>query len=471
MTLLKPAPGEAHRAPALSTRLPDWAPWAALALLAFYAYGMGFIWGHYMFLDLRVYMGAAHKLLFGQDPYNYSFTFVHLYATYPPFALMVLSPLSLVPVRLLVYLWSLLNLACLAWLFSAALAELRPGLLARRPRDKYLWPALMALAAAIAIQPVRADFGFGQINILLITLVVADVLHRGRRGRGLAVGIAAAIKLTPLIFVLLLFLDGDRRAAARSVAAFFAATVGAWLVSPQLSVQYFLHFSVIDQRIGAPSYVSNQSLNGILARLGLPGPVAGFAWVLGSLVIVAVSARAARRLLRPEHSAFFPLLLMATTGLLVSPVSWDHHWSWVALFPFALLDRSLWPAARSWLVAVVAVAVAAPYWWWGTPTSYGIPTGFAGPILDDSLALVGLAFVVAVAWGVEKRPALWAGRAARWQGLGGGLEASGPSGAPAPEPSLGGACADASSGRGGQGGARTRALRRYRPWTRQNGVR
>jgi alpha-1,2-mannosyltransferase len=432
---------------------------------------MAFLWGHYRFLDLRVYMGAAHELLFGHDPYNYAFTSVHLYATYPPFALMALSPLSLVPIGVLVYLWALGNLACLAWLCSTALAEVRPRWRPSVEAGRYLLAVLMALTAAVVLEPVRADFGFGQVNILLIALVVADVLHRDRRARGALVGVAAAIKLTPLIFVLLFLLDGDRRAAARAVASFATATVVAWLVLPSVSVQYFFHFSVVDQRIGAPSYVSNQSINGILARLGLPGPLATVVWLLASLVVVALALGAAHRLLRRGGSPLFPMLVLATAGLLVSPVSWDHHWSWVALFPFALLDRTLFPSARASMLSVLTVAVAAPYWWSGTPTSYGIPTGFAGPLLDDSLALAGLAFVGAVTWAQSRQPSRMAAASAVLTSAGSMLPIAGDSPDERPALSPWGASLGASRGKAGRDGARTRALRRYRPSTHRNGAR
>jgi alpha-1,2-mannosyltransferase len=374
-------------------------PWAALALMAFYAYGMAFIWGHYRFLDLRVYMGAAHELLDGRDPYGSYFTFVKLYATYPPFALAVFSPLSMLPMHLLVYLWSLANLACLGWLCKTALA---PWVALDRARPAGLQglvlPALLALACTIALQPVRADLAFGQVNLFLIAVVVRDLMDRRGRWRGLLVGIAGAIKFTPLVFVLLLAVERDWKAVRRSVAAFAAATAVVWALAPSASDQYFLHFATTEQRIGPPSYVSNQSLNGIFTRLGLGGFSSVGTWFICSVAVVALALFVARRLVAHGGSSLPALLVVATAGLLASPISWDHHWSWVALFPFAALDRRLPRLVKVGLWTVVIVAVAAPYWWHGTTTSYGIPTGPLGPLADDSLALAGLAFLGSWAW-------------------------------------------------------------------------
>lgn len=387
-----------------SWRPPAWLIWPSLALGFFYAYGMGFLWGHYMFLDLRVYMGSAHEVLVGRDPYNYAFTFVKLYATYPPFALAILSPLSLVPVHAMVYLWSLASLACLALLLSLGLKELGPAAWqAMERRWRALVCLLLALAAVIVVQPVRSNFGFGQINIFLITMGAADVLRRRGRSRGVLIGLAAAVKFTPLVFVVLLVLERDWRSAARAVAAFVGATAITWVVAPGISAQYFLHLAAMDKRIGTPTYVSNQSINGILHRAGMGGTAATVTWFVLSVLVLVVAAVIARRILDSGENMLLALLVVATAGLLASPISWDHHWSWVALFPLALLDKSLRRPVRAGILAVIVVAVAAFYWWhYSQGQGYGIPTGPLTPLADDSLALSGVAFLGCWLWALRK---------------------------------------------------------------------
>jgi alpha-1,2-mannosyltransferase len=279
---------------------------------------------------------------------------------------------------------------------------------AARPRRRALLAVLLALLAVIVIQPVRANFGFGQVNIFLITMAAADVLRRRRRSRGVLIGAAAAVKFTPFIYVVLLVLERDWGAVKRSLVAFLTATGLAWLAAPGASAQYFLHFSTVEKRIGTPIFVSNQSLNGIITRFGLAGVSADLAWLALSLVVGVLAAMVARRLvLEPGRSALLPLFVMATAGLLISPISWDHHWSWVALFPFALLDRSLKRLVKAAFLTVIAVAMAA-FYWWDPPAShaYGIPTWFLRPVADDSLALAGLALVVAWAWVLRKEISL-----------------------------------------------------------------
>ena len=368
---------------------------------------MAFIWGDYRFLDLHVYMGAAHEFLLGRDPYHYAFTFVHLYATYPPVALILLSPLSLVPIGVLVYLWSVFSLLCLAWLCFMVLAEVRPPFQdAERGPRKYAFAVLMALGCAILLEPVRSNFGFGQVDLLLVVLLTTDILRRGRRSRGVLVGLASAVKLTPLIFVVLLVLERDWRAVRRSLITFVTATGAAWLLAPSASAEYFFHFSVVAQRIGAPSYVSNQSLNGIIARLGLPGPVSTALWLVAALALFGLAAWIANKLLRPGHTTLSALIIMAVAGLLISPVSWDHAWSWAALFPFALLDETVPRPVKVTLLLVILIAVTAPYWWSGTSTSYGIHVGFLNPVAQDSLAAAGVALIGVWAWSLRKEPAL-----------------------------------------------------------------
>lgn len=407
--LVRTERGATGRLAALRAWRPrPWTTWPALAFLLFFAYGMAFIWGNYLFLDLRVYMGSAHEFFVGNDPYSYNFTFVNLYPTYPPFALAVLSPLSVVPVHVMIYLWSLASLACLAFLFSVVLGEVGPPAWAGVGRYwRVLLSLLLALVAVIAIQPVRSNFGFGQINVFLITMNTFDVLRRRRRSRGVLIGLASAIKFTPLIFVLLLVLERDWRAVGRSIGAFVAATALVWAVAPGASAYYFLHFSTMEKRIGTPTYVSDQSINGILHRLGFSGAGATLAWLVLSVIVLLVAAMVARRLLDDGASMLLVLLVMATAGLLVSPISWDHHWSWVALFPLALLDKSLRRLVTVALLAVITVAVAAFYWWhYAQGQGYGIPTGPFTPLADDSLAIAGIAFLASWAWVLRKEISL-----------------------------------------------------------------
>lgn len=356
--------------------------------------GTGFWWPHWQLIDLHVYMGAAHNLLIDRMPYDVGYPPVHLDATYPPFGLLVISPLSVLPFTGVAVIWLVANWLVLTAVVSAVFVDVAPQ---RRfgadPRWRWALSAVLVSIAVVVMEPVRSDFSFGQINILLMGLVALDCIRPRNRLRGVALGVAAAVKFTPLIFVVLLVVRRDWRAVARTGVTFLAVTGAAWILRPAASARYFLQFRGQAALIGPPSYVSNQSWSGILARLHLHSPTWGVLWVLLCLVTVGVLVTALWPLVRHGNRTR-ATLLTALAGLLIAPISWTHHWVWVALAPVLLLATDLPRSLRRMLVCWVAVSVLAPYWWW----TNGVLLGPLSPVLNDSLALVGAATLAAAAW-------------------------------------------------------------------------
>jgi alpha-1,2-mannosyltransferase len=328
-------------------------------------------------IDLEVYRFGVQAWLAGGDMYGTlpeTSDHITLPFIYPPFAAIVLLPLAVAP-------WLLAWSALLA--LSTAALGLTFYMVARR-----LWPsggrggalsvASIALPLALAVQPGKAiDFSrpappipafalepvmqtieFGQVNLLLMALVALDVLVvRTRWPRGLLIGIAAAIKLTPAAFVLYFLLRREYRAAAVAAASGALVTGLAFLVAPGPSWKFWL-----DNPAGGVSgspFFTNQTFQSVLVRAGVDGSLKTVLWLVLSVGVLALAAPAIRR-------APPPLALMATAGvaLLVSPTSWSHHWVWVA--PFLLVAAASAWRARSftWLgitVLSAAVFVVAPH--------------------------------------------------------------------------------------------------------------
>ncbi len=371
--------------------------WAVLALgAAGWLVGIGnsFWWHHWALIDLHVYMGAAHNVLVNRMPYDVGYPPLHLDATYPPFGLLVMSPLSALPFSVVAVVWMLANFAVLMAVVSAVVRDVAPDSV---PGRDTLWRWGLASAVAgtvfVILEPVRADFSFGQINILLMGLVVLDTIRRRTRWRGVGIGLATAVKFTPGIFVVLLLLERDWRAVWRSAATFAGVTAVTWLIRPAASARYFLQFRSQAALIGPPAYISDQSWNGILARLHLHGAVSGVLWVLLCLATLAALVVVLRPLV-DWQSRTVPVLVTAVAGLLIAPISWTHHWVWLVLAPFALMVPNLRPAVRSALVTAVVVGVTAPYWWYAD----GVSLGVVSPLLNDSLAVVGVGLLAACTW-------------------------------------------------------------------------
>lgn len=189
---------------------------------------------------------------------------------------------------------------------------------------------LAGVAAAEYLEPVRQNLGFGQVNALLMAAIAVDVLVRHPRWpRGALIGIAISIKLTPAAFLLLFLLRRDWRALATSVAAAAASVGVAWLIMPADSAQYWFHTLKETSRIGPPYFAGNQSLKGFAFRLGLGDGASTAVWLALSVVAVVLAAVWMRRLLA-DGAVPAALLVNAAAVLLVSPVSWSHHWVWAA---------------------------------------------------------------------------------------------------------------------------------------------
>jgi alpha-1,2-mannosyltransferase len=281
--------------------------------------------GHWATPDLWVYRHAGLTALKSGQLYAASFGKAKF--TYPPFAALLFETMamSFTQVKRLMTVLSVLALAVSAW---AALGA--AGLRARAARTG----AALALAvAALWLEPVMSVLGWGQIDLALMALVLADMCMRDDHWwQGAGVGVAAGIKLTPLIFIPYLLLTRRFRAACVAVAA-FAATIGvSFIAMPSQVGQFWLTGRFMNQQPvdgNNPATLPNQSLAGMLARFaGDAAGASGFEW----LVVAATTGVVGLLLATLAHRQGLTLLGTATcaiTGLLISPVSWDHHWVWV----------------------------------------------------------------------------------------------------------------------------------------------
>ncbi|GFJ88031.1 membrane protein [Phytohabitans rumicis] len=320
----------------------------AVATALFLAY----VPAHRGFFDVGVYHGAVHYWLrdggqlydYLRPPTNYGFT-------YPPFAALVLSPLALLDWHPAIALSLVVNASA-----GAALVYLLVDPVARRNG----WPrgfAFAVAACAVAVfEPVRDTFSFGQVNLVLLALVVADTrLLRTTRWYGVGIGVATAIKLTPGIFVLYLLVTGQRRAAAVATGTAAAATFVALAVAPDASRTFWTEALWDTDRIGNLAYVSNQSLQGVLARLD-PAAPSRLAWLLVVAAVLAVWGYRVRRVDPVTGAA-----LTGVVGCLVSPITWVHHLVWVLPALVLLFDRH----RRRWAVTAYVLLCSSVVWlWW-----------------------------------------------------------------------------------------------------------
>ncbi|NKQ55213.1 DUF2029 domain-containing protein [Amycolatopsis sp. K13G38] len=301
------------------------------------------IWKRLDGLDLDVYRLGTQAFFTHGDPYvvlppTHDGTVLPF--TYPPFAAIAFAPLLAISLDTALIALTVISVLALGAVLALCLSHYDR-------RIAVVGTATLAVqAVALLSEPVRATLGFGQINLLLMLLVAVDTLAPVKR-RGYLVGLAAAVKLTPAAFILFFLVRKDFRSAARAAATFVGCAVLAWVFAPGASSHYWTTLVFQGERVGDPGYIGNQSLRGLIARLG-GGQVV---WLLAAVVVLAVTAVAIRRARHPVLA----LLACAMGALLVSPVSWTHHWVWIAPAIGVLCAQGRWwPAAPATIVFVVS---------------------------------------------------------------------------------------------------------------------
>ena len=362
----------------------------AAAAIYFVHVGRGIGLGGYR-LDLDVYRTGAKMVLHGGDLYGRLPRLGNgheLPFTYPPFAALTFIPLAILGYSTANWLLNAVTIGCVAaslWCFATS----TPGEAGARMRRLLPW----ALPAALLLEPIRSTLTFGQINALLMALVTFDCLTRAPRWpRGALVGIAAALKLAPGFFLLFFLLRRDLRSAARAGLAFAACTGAGFALAPHDSLRYWTHIAYQPARIGGIAYASNQSILGTLARLGLSDPVRAWLWLAFCLLVAALAVTGMRGALNAGQVTY-ALLLNAAAGLLISPISWSHHWVWAAPALLTCLaatrpDRRRPP--RFAVLALLAFAIA-PHCLLPSGNGRELHWSWWQQTAGDCYALIGLA--------------------------------------------------------------------------------
>ena len=315
-------------------------------------------------VDLQVYlMGARH--LSSAHLYSLSLPGVHLPFTYPPFSTLFFWPLTLVTTGVATVLWALVNLAALVVIMAVTLLAVHPE---RRSTGVGVpWDLIALLVGpAVLLEPVMLDMSFGQINLVLVALILLDATTRlsvGRRTlpRGVGIGLAAAIKLVPLIFVPFLLVTRQFRAAASALSTVLLCSLTAYVLNPSASVAFWTRYVNDQVRIGTVTYVSNQSLEGSLERAThhvWSSPAMESVQAATVVVGVALGWWAWR-----TSSTLFGVLIVAGAGLMASPISWAHHMVWIVPVLLWMWWGSDRPRhARWWALGTAALFYVAPMW-------------------------------------------------------------------------------------------------------------
>ncbi len=328
------------------------------------------------FTDLHVYRYAGDALLDGRPLYDAREPLTDLRFTYPPFAAVLLAPLAPLPGWLAAGLWTGVTAACLAG--TVVVVRGAYG----RPTSG--WLVLLVGVGALALEPVWQNLTFGQVNVVLMLAILVDLTRPDRRWAGVLVGVAAGVKLTPLVLVVLLVLVGRRSAALRATVTFAGTVLVGFAVAPGSAATYWTDDLVAAGRVGPPALAHNQSAYGALDRVLGDGPATlvwlAVAGVLAALVLLVAAAwwRRGDRVLAT--------CLAAVAMLVASPVSWSHHWVWALPTALALWEHRRWVAV-AWTVVFVARPMLWPPWADGQEYAWNA----AEHVVGNAYLLAGLA--------------------------------------------------------------------------------
>lgn len=406
----------------------------------------------YDFFDMKIYHGAVEWWAGGRELYEFIQPDTTLGYTYPPFAALAMLPMAAVSAKTAGWINVLGSLAALAVVLAALV-----GPIARRCGWSRWFAVGLATALAVAIEPVRETFGYGQVNLLLFALIMADLVAlrwlvrgranhrlagRGALGRfwysgawaGAGIGLATSIKLTPALFIVYLVLTRQWRVALTAVGTAIGATVATFAVAGHESMVYFTQVLWQTDRVGAADATPNQSLAGVLARLYDSVETPSLLWLSFAMLMLAVGlSRAAHA--HADGDELTAFTLVGLTANVISPISWSHHLVFVIPAVVVLADAALrrrgasqvlsgtsgirtpiWFPALTGLrhagaaVGLYVLFVVSPIW----PYEHRLPQvshyadGLYGALMENSLALALIVLVAALPWRPGAEPAFYA---------------------------------------------------------------
>ncbi|MDL4820048.1 glycosyltransferase 87 family protein [Actinomadura opuntiae] len=338
--------------------------------------GIALFSAFYNSLDFHIYWLGGHVVTDGARLYQEQL--VDHWFTNTPFMAALFTPLTAIPLAVARVIWQLAAVAAFAWCCALTLK-----MLGRRI------PLTIVVAAGLLLEPVWHSFFLGQVNLFLLALVLAD-MHRVAAGRpaGIGIGIATAVKLTPAVFIVLLLLTRRTRDAVTALAAFAVCTLLAYAIAPDASRVYWLHTFFKTSRVGV-SYISNQSPYGTLTRI-LHGTAEIGSWYLIVPATIGVFGAAVAALWARRGDWLSATAVTGVTGLLVSPISWAHHWVWIV----PVLAVLLRDGHRKTAYAGCLIFTLSPLWLTphnGDPREYGFH--LLTPVANCYL-IAGLFFLV-----------------------------------------------------------------------------
>ena len=420
---------------------------AVLGLVLYYHFFDVFGDGEFRYhIDLDVYRSGGQAFVrgFGLYDRDYPVRGINLPFTYPPLAAILFSTLTWFSLKtdtlLMVFATAAMTWWCGAVLINHFTDPVRTsgagGKSAQQTTTSSFkragWLSYMVLPLVLLGEPFTHTLSFGQINVFLMALVLLDTaVKRTRWPRGIFIGLAAAIKLTPAVFGLFFLVKRDWKSAITCAVSGVAWTAIGWAVLPHDSKDYWTVEIHNPDRIGGLAYAGNQSLRGMIARFTNDDTLQSRWWVVLSVLTFGLILTAMLRLMRtasrlqsdpgagnrlsatgPRYDGqSFTIALVAATSLvalLLSPVSWSHHWVWFLPFVIVTMNAAWnsrhiiprWQNNVLWVVAVVGLMISTVtpfHWFFPNSENQELQWSLIQKMVGSDYALWGFLFLITMA--------------------------------------------------------------------------
>lgn len=318
--------------------------------------------------DFSVYLDGTNATLDGKNPYLMKFFDRY---NYPPAATVFFVPLIKLDINAAEFIFTALSIISLWLIISMSLSILK---------TKLHWTTrLLLFALVLKVFPVKLTVVLGQINIVILSLVIGSwFMDQKEKPRiaGVLLGIATAIKLTPAPILFYFLIRKKWPVGLWTMFTVIALVVlGVGLFGWPLTQYYYgIHMPKLLSET-TPDTLNltymNQSLLGLLGRLGVfgeLGKVFRYGPVL-ALTLLILQMRAKRVGLQDDSPRDFRLFsaFLIVVFLLLPSFVWQHHF--VALVPAWLVfvsqavkkPRSLWTVAAILGYVLLNVSMKDPY--------------------------------------------------------------------------------------------------------------
>ncbi|WP_026919731.1 glycosyltransferase 87 family protein [Gordonia shandongensis] len=308
-------------------------------------------WGLFQnYLDLDVYRAGAQVALDGGDLYDAKLL-GQMDFTYAPVSVIGFAPFAWMSAGSAHLIWTI---AIFAALYLVIVLSFRS--LGHEVTWRLRVVAVSLVSIAAVLEPVRSTIWFGQINVFLMLVVIADLLRPGGRLRGVATGVAGGIKLTPMIYAVYLAATRQWRAALGVVGGFAASVAVGFVLMPSASVDFWFRTMFDSDRVSSPQTNGNQSIRGAIANVANTDHPSALLWIVLSAAMVVLAGAAAVL----AHRRGWELLALSIVGMAscaVSPVAWSHHWVWLVPLLVIVIHLVFERLTGVWRAVVAVVGV------------------------------------------------------------------------------------------------------------------